>query len=365
MIEAMRATAGTSASLAAAFAEGASVVSDGSAKNAVPDTVAIRALPDSAQPAVLKSQGQQSPAAIAAVQTASQPSSVVSGTPMNAAMQADLATAGTSILPAAALDKRASVASDGAGLKSAKVAIARESVPAPQAQAESPKHAPVPVAPPVSPQSSPLTSSIASGEARSAGLAGSGAGFFDEAKSLTSNSKGSQADRSRSDSGNQSILAGPSQAKDGALIPKSENVRIFVNRMESVVQQMKQEHNSSVHLRVTLEQGQIIKIKLDLRGATLKTTIQSDSESVRNALRASWPDVSKLLAQQGVDAESLEFQVDSEGSQDMASLGGQADDQFAQADSEHPAKQSGEDHEAEADENGQPEAVLPFFQRTA
>jgi hypothetical protein len=63
-----------------------------------------------------------------------------------------------------------------------------------------------------------------------------------------------------------------------------------------------------VQLQVSLARGEVIKLRLSLRGAKLKTSIQADNEQIRSLLRSSWPEVSRALAGKGIDAQGFEFE---------------------------------------------------------
>lgn len=118
------------------------------------------------------------------------------------------------------------------------------------------------------------------------------------------------ADSNRFEAGiaGKSLAAAPTGSD--SQLQKAENVRVFIQRIESGVQQMKQQGASSLQMRITLEQGQVIRIRLNLRGTQLKTFIQTDSESIRSSLKEGWSGLSRILADQGVDANNPEFESD-------------------------------------------------------
>lgn len=158
-------------------------------------------------------------------------------------------------------------------------------------------------------------------------------------------SGGGEGEKQRGDSNQSSQLGGSSVTTSSASAEqKSESIRIFINRIDSALQQMRQENTSQVQIKVQLDRGEIIRISLSLRGAKLKTVVRSESETVRNVLRASWMEVSKVLAEQGVDAENLEFESGAgEGSSQQGRFGEESDANramFALSPNQGPAETS-------------------------
>jgi hypothetical protein len=126
-------------------------------------------------------------------------------------------------------------------------------------------------------------------------------------------------DRARGD-GNQpsSSLGFFTGRLDAASIQKADSVRVFISQVDSALQTMRHENSSNIRLRVSIERGEIIRIHLNLRGDKLKTTIQTDNENARQLLRSSWTEVSRALAQKGVEADTPDFSDGSGGSSDQA-----------------------------------------------
>lgn len=132
-----------------------------------------------------------------------------------------------------------------------------------------------------------------------------------------SSSGGSEGDHRGRGEGNPSsstLLNSSSGKLDAAAAQKAENIRVFISRLDSAVQVMRQENNSTIQLRVSMERGEVIKIRLNLRGSTLKTTIHVESDSIRQQLRSSWDEVSQALAEKGVAAENPDFDQGSDAS---------------------------------------------------
>jgi hypothetical protein len=122
-------------------------------------------------------------------------------------------------------------------------------------------------------------------------------------------SSGSADDSQKADSNGSSLMQTSQQVKmDAAAMHKAENIRIFIQRIDSAMDALRQETNNVVQLRLNLAQGEVVKLRLSLRGAKLKTLVQTDNEQTRSALRAAWPEVSKALAGKGIDAQDFEFE---------------------------------------------------------
>lgn len=120
---------------------------------------------------------------------------------------------------------------------------------------------------------------------------------------------GGEGDPQKGDSNPSASMQTSQQVKmDAAATQKAETVRVFIHRIDSALDALRQETNNVVQLRVNLAQGEVIKLRLSLRGTKLKTSIQADSEQTRSLLRSSWPEVSKALAGKGIDAQSFEFE---------------------------------------------------------
>jgi hypothetical protein len=125
-------------------------------------------------------------------------------------------------------------------------------------------------------------------------------------------SSGSTDDSQKADSNGSSLMQTSQQVKmDAAAMHKAENIRIFIQRIDSAIDALRQETNNVVQLRLNLAQGEVVKLRLSLRGAKLKTLVQTDNEQTRSALRAAWPEVSKALAGKGIDAQVFEFEQSS------------------------------------------------------
>ena len=125
-------------------------------------------------------------------------------------------------------------------------------------------------------------------------------------------SSGSTDDSQKADSNGSSLMQTSQQVKmDAAAMHKAENIRIFIQRIDSAMDALRQETNNVVQLRLNLAQGEVVKLRLSLRGAKLKTLVQTDNEQTRSALRAAWPEVSKALAGKGIDAQVFEFEQSS------------------------------------------------------
>ena len=143
---------------------------------------------------------------------------------------------------------------------------------------------------------------------------------------------GGEGDAQKGDSNSSASMQTSQQVKmDAAATQKAETVRVFIHRIDSALHALRQETNSVVQLRVNLAQGEVIKLRLSLRGTKLKTSIQADNEQTRSLLRSSWPEVSKALAGKGIDAQSFEFeQSTGDGARkDQAFAGGDEDFPFS------------------------------------
>ena len=122
-------------------------------------------------------------------------------------------------------------------------------------------------------------------------------------------SKGGEGESQKGDPNSSSLLQTTQQVKvDAAALQKAENVRVFIHRIESAAHALRQETSNVVQLRVSLAGGEVIKLRLSLRGTKLKTLIQADHEQTRSMLRASWSEVSRSLAGKGIDAQNFEFE---------------------------------------------------------
>lgn len=122
-------------------------------------------------------------------------------------------------------------------------------------------------------------------------------------------SKGGEGESQKGDPNSSSLLQTTQQVKvDAAAMQKAENVRVFIHRVESAAHALRQETSNVIQLRVSLAGGEVIKLRLSLRGTKLKTLIQADHEQTRSMLRASWSEVSRALAGKGIDAPNLEFE---------------------------------------------------------
>ena len=122
-------------------------------------------------------------------------------------------------------------------------------------------------------------------------------------------SKGGEGESQKGDPNSSSLLQTTQQVKvDAAALQKAENVRVFIHRIESAAHALRQETSNVVQLRVSLAGGEVIKLRLSLRGTKLKTLIQADHEQTRSMLRASWSEVSRALAGKGIDAQNFEFE---------------------------------------------------------
>ena len=122
-------------------------------------------------------------------------------------------------------------------------------------------------------------------------------------------SKGGEGESQKGDSNSSSLLQSTQQVKvDAAATQKAENIRVFIHRIESAAHALRQEASNVVQLRISLAGGEVIKLRLSLRGTKLKTLIQADHEQTRSMLRASWSEVSRSLAGKGIDAQNFEFE---------------------------------------------------------
>ena len=122
-------------------------------------------------------------------------------------------------------------------------------------------------------------------------------------------SKGGEGESQKGDSNSSSLLQSTQQVKvDAAATQKAENIRVFIHRIESAAHALRQEASNVVQLRISLAGGEVMKLRLSLRGTKLKTLIQADHEQTRSMLRASWSEVSRSLAGKGIDAQNFEFE---------------------------------------------------------
>ena len=122
-------------------------------------------------------------------------------------------------------------------------------------------------------------------------------------------SKGGEGESQKGDSNSSSLLQSTQQVKvDAAATQKVENIRVFIHRIESAAHALRQETSNVVQLRISLAGGEVMKLRLSLRGTKLKTLIQADHEQTRSMLRASWSEVSRSLAGKGIDAQNFEFE---------------------------------------------------------
>jgi hypothetical protein len=151
---------------------------------------------------------------------------------------------------------------------------------------------------PVAPLSSGVASSSSELTAIQSTVSGSRAASF-----------GGEGDPQKGDSNSSASMQTSQQVKmDAAATQKAETVRVFIHRIDSALDALRQETNNVVQLQVSLARGEVIKLRLSLRGAKLKTSIQADNEQIRSLLRSSWPEVSRALAGKGIDAQGFEFE---------------------------------------------------------
>jgi hypothetical protein len=127
-------------------------------------------------------------------------------------------------------------------------------------------------------------------------------------------SSGGEGERQRGDTSHSPQLGSSHLKLNGTAAQKSENIRVFISRIGSALQQMRQENTSSVQLRLNLQNGEVIRIRLNLRGSMLRTVVHSENENTRNMLRTSWSDVTRALGEKGVEAENIEFENSAEDS---------------------------------------------------
>ncbi|MCB1124163.1 MAG: flagellar hook-length control protein FliK, partial [Verrucomicrobiae bacterium] len=106
---------------------------------------------------------------------------------------------------------------------------------------------------------------------------------------------------------------------DSGLNARPVQVQTVFARIASGVEQMKQDQLNSVHLRLTLDSGESVRIHLRMRGQSLRTVILTDSDGLRSAFKEGWESFSRSLLAKGVNADGLQFSMsDKEGGKSSA-----------------------------------------------
>lgn len=127
--------------------------------------------------------------------------------------------------------------------------------------------------------------------------------------------KGSSKEEAAGGNGVASIA---SQRSEPGATGKPESIQSAFNRVNQGIESLKQDRLKSVQLKLNLDQGQTVRIHLNLRGQSLRTVIFTDSEQLKSAFREGWDSFSRELSNKGVDANELEFSLSQDGRRSSA-----------------------------------------------